>query len=275
MPALRKLIVYMPVFHKGYLDFFNSQKDSIEKIFLIDTALVSKLSTHEPDIAALETEQVQSILSSLGFDSEILGESSVSNLKNEKLLLVNDYVSRTLYKQHFSGSDVLWQSVFLRWDQDSVITEEPCDVSTTSDKEAVSFMLSAYEEVKNSSDWWRQVGAVLVRDGEIILSTYNRGVPTDAEPYQHGAIRDFLDVGVKPELSPTIHAEQLIVALAAKDGIPLKGLSVYVTHFPCSVCAKLLAHSGIKECFFAEGSSNGKGKEVLESAGITLSKVLC
>ena len=265
----------MPVFHKGYLDFFNSHKKDIEKIFLIDRVFVSKLSPHEPDIAALETVCVQSILSSLGFDSEILDESSVPSLKNKKLILVNDMVSRTLYERYFADSNVEWQSVFLRWDQDSVNVEEPCDVSTATNKEAVSFMKAAYNEAKNSSDWWRQVGAVLVKDGQIILSTYNRGVPTDAEPYQHGAIRDFLEVGEKPELSPTIHAEQLIVALAAKNGISLKGSTVYVTHFPCAVCAKLITHSGIKECFFAEGSSNGKGKEVLEAAGVTLGKVLC
>jgi dCMP deaminase len=265
----------MPVFHKGYLDFFNSHKDEIEKIFLIDTSLVSKLSAYEPDIAALETTHVQSILLSLGFDSEIIDEGSISSLKNKKLLLVNDAVSRTLHELYFEGSDIEWQSVFLRWDQDSVTVEEPCDVSTVTNKEAVFFMQAAYKEAKNSSDWWRQVGAVLVKDGEILLSAYNRGIPTDAEPYQHGAIRDFLEVGVKHELSSTIHSEQLIVALAAQNGVPMKGLTVYVTHFPCAVCAKLLAHSGIKECFFAEGSSNGKGKEVLETAGITLGKVLC
>lgn len=275
MSELRKLILYMPVFHKGYLDFFNSQKDVIEKILLIDKTFVSKLSPHEPDIAALETASVQGILSSLGFDSEIITESNIPSLKNDALMLVNDAVSRALHEQYLRGADVVWQSVFLRWDRDSVIAEEPCDVSTTTNKEAIAFMKSAYKEAENSSDWWRQVGAVLVKDGKIILSAYNRGIPTDAEPYQHGAIRDFLNVGEKHELSSTVHSEQLIVALAAQEGVPLKGSTMYVTHFPCSVCAKVLAFSGIKECLFAEGSSNGKGKEVLESAGITLTKVLC
>jgi dCMP deaminase len=46
-----------------------------------------------------------------------------------------------------------------------------------------------------------------------------------------------------------------------------------VSDFPCPTCAKLIAHTGIKELYFMKGYSQVAGKEVLEAAGITLRQI--
>ena len=62
----RDLIIYVPVIHKGYLEFFSKYKKTIGTVYLIDRKFVSKLSPHEPDIASLETKTVGKILITLG-----------------------------------------------------------------------------------------------------------------------------------------------------------------------------------------------------------------
>ena len=79
--------------------------------------------------------------------------------------------------------------------------------------------------------------------------------------------------GERQDLASTVHAEQYIIAKAAREGISVNGLSMYVTTFPCPVCAKLIACSGIKNIYFGEGGSNFDAKKVLESAGVKINYV--
>ncbi|HKK18017.1 MAG TPA: deaminase, partial [Opitutales bacterium] len=44
----------------------------------------------------------------------------------------------------------------------------------------------------------------------------------------------------------TVHAEQNAVSDAARRGVSLQGGIVYITHFPCINCAKILAAAGIR-----------------------------
>jgi len=76
--------------------------------------------------------------------------------------------------------------------------------------------------------------------------------------------------GERQDIANTIHAEQYIISQAAKEGIFTKGLSLYVTTFPCPVCAKLIACSGIQHLYFGEGGSNFDARKVLESVGVTI-----
>ncbi|OGZ27843.1 MAG: hypothetical protein A2365_03980 [Candidatus Nealsonbacteria bacterium RIFOXYB1_FULL_40_15] len=135
-------------------------------------------------------------------------------------------------------------------------------------------MQEATEESKKSSEWWRRIGAVLVKDGKTLIRRYNKDIPSDHTPYQLGEPRDFFKPGERHDIASTIHAEQGIVAEAAKSGISLEGSSIYVTTFPCPVCAKIIACSGIKRVYFAEGGSNFDAKKVLESAGLKIIHVV-
>jgi len=268
----RDLILYIPVLHKGYLDVLKKQKDHIAEVYLIENAFLQELTGLKPDIAAFDIPTTQLFLKALGIQNvSLFSKEGISSITSRKILLIQDEVSRNLYERYLRNADVEWLSVFLRWDRDSILTEMPVDDILISDDPLHREMIKrAYTEAQKSSDWWRQVGAVLVRDGKSIATAYNQGVPSDHTAYQVGAIRDLLKPGEKPELVNYIHAEQKIIAEAAKSGIPLDGSSLYLTHFPCPVCAKLIAYAGIQKLYFSEGSSALDGRTSLESANVEL-----
>jgi dCMP deaminase len=123
---------------------------------------------------------------------------------------------------------------------------------------------------KLTSCWWREVGAVLVEDEKLIFQTFNRHVPNENSPYVFGDPRDSVPSGEKSELSTAIHAEQNIIAWAAKEGIGLRGKYLYTTVFPCPVCVKLIAYSGISKLFFLTGHSSLGGENILRSQNVEI-----
>ena len=271
----KTLITHIPVIHRGFLDFFKSREKDIAEIYLIDENLFSELTQLKQDIASLSTETAMKFLNALGFQNIfILSKENILTLKGKNLLLINDEVSRNLHERYFQSGNVEWASVFLRWDSASVVAEIPVEgVGVSKDPFDIAMMQEAYQEAKKSGDWWRQVGAVVVQNKKVVGRAYNQGVPSDHTPYQEGMVRDFFKAGEKQELSNTVHAESQLIAEAAKNGIGLKDASLYVTHFPCAVCAKTLAYSGIKNLYFREGASTLDGKKVLEFAGIKITFV--
>lgn len=50
----------------------------------------------------------------------------------------------------------------------------------------------------------------------------------------------------------TIHAEQNLIAHAAKRGISINNASVFVTHSPCAKCTSLLIQSGAREITYID-----------------------
>ncbi len=44
----------------------------------------------------------------------------------------------------------------------------------------------------------------------------------------------------------TVHAEQNAIADAAKRGVSIDKSTIYVTHYPCINCAKMIIASGIR-----------------------------
>jgi len=271
------LILHIPVIHKGYLDFFNKIKikGRVSSIYLIDEKLQEKLSEIKRDIASIDSRVIKELFKKMGFQNVlILSKKNIRKIKNEKIILVQDEISRNLYNKYLKGKRVEWESAFLRWDRSRVLAEFPAKNVIVSKKPFdLKMMKEAYEESKKSGDWWRQIGAVLVKGGKIVARSYNMGVPNDNTPYQLGSIRDLFEAGEKQEMSPTIHAEQAIVSEAAKRGIKLLGSSLYLTHYPCPLCAKLVAYSGIKKLYFSEGASNLDGIKTLKSANVKVIRV--
>jgi len=66
----------------------------------------------------------------------------------------------------------------------------------------------------------------------------------------------------------TIHAEQNIITNCAKEGISLKGATMYVTTSPCKTCAKLIAGSGISKVYYATEYKDLSGVKYLNDLGI-------
>lgn len=269
------LILYIPVIHKGYLDFLNRVKNKVSKVFIIDADLQKELSEFKPDIASLDEKIVKDLLEKIGFENIfILSKDNFNEARGKEIILVRDEISRNLAEKYLKGEKIEWDSVFLRWDKEKVLADIPTDnVTVSKDDFDIGMMKEVLREAQKSGDWWRQVGAVAVRDNKIIARGYNQGTPTDNTPYQLGSLRDLFKAGEKQEFSPTIHAEQKIVAEAAKIGLSLGNASLYITHFPCPLCAKLVAYSGIKKLYFSEGAANLDGKIILESSGVAIIRI--
>jgi len=267
----KPLILYIPVIHKGYLDFLKGYKDKISKVYLIDKKLLKELSEFEPDIAYLEPEEIQSLLKSFGIGNIlVLGVKNMAEVENN-IILVNDEVSRNLQDKYLKGREVEWVNVFLRWDRSSILSKKPLDdIEISKDEFDKKIMEMAEKESENSSEWWRRIGAVLIKDKKVFIKANNKDLPSDHTPYQFGEPRDFFKPGERHDIASTIHAEQRIIAEAAKRGVSVAGASIYVTTFPCPVCAKIISCSGIKKVYFKEGGSNFDAKKVLESAGVKI-----
>jgi dCMP deaminase len=117
----------------------------------------------------------------------------------------------------------------------------------------------------------RHIGAVLVKDKRILATGYN-GVPSGlAHCEQVGCLRERLGIpsGTQHELCRGIHAEQNAVIQAARHGIAIDGATVYCTHQPCVLCAKILINAGVKEIVYREAYPDELATEMLAEAGIT------
>ena len=121
----------------------------------------------------------------------------------------------------------------------------------------------------------RQVGAIIVQDKRIVATGYNgapEGVTTCVEKQQ--CLRDLKGIksGTMQEICYAVHAEQNAVTQAARLGVSVKGATIYVTHQPCVLCAKILINSGIKRIVFKHGYPDEFSLEILKEAGIELVK---
>ena len=91
-----------------------------------------------------------------------------------------------------------------------------------------------------------QVGCLLVKDNRIISQGYNGFLPG----CPHTSI-----VRNNHEQA-TVHAEQNAICDCAKRGVSCQGATVYVTHYPCIICTRLLLASGINQIKYLEDYKN-------------------
>ncbi|NPV26708.1 MAG: dCMP deaminase family protein [Firmicutes bacterium] len=118
----------------------------------------------------------------------------------------------------------------------------------------------------------RQVGAVLV-DGEHIISTGYNGAPTGLPHcFDTGCLREQLQVppGERHELCVSVHAEQNVIIQAALHGSSTKGATLYCTHQPCSLCAKMIINAQIRKIVFKGDYPDTLAQQLLEAAGVEL-----
>lgn len=119
----------------------------------------------------------------------------------------------------------------------------------------------------------RQVGACIVKDNHLLSTGYNgapKGLPhcTDI-----GCTREKLNIpsGERQELCRAVHAEQN--AILQSHGKDLSGSTIYITTHPCVTCAKLLINAGISRIVYSEGYPDSLSVEMLNEAGIEITKM--
>ncbi|MDQ7788651.1 MAG: cytidine/deoxycytidylate deaminase family protein [Clostridia bacterium] len=133
------------------------------------------------------------------------------------------------------------------------------------------FMEQARLMARRSTCLRRQVGAVLVRDNRAVASGYN-GPPSRLLHCEErgGCLRAKLGVpsGQRQEICRALHAEQNVILQLAITGLSGSGTTLYVTHFPCFTCAKLLVQLGVQRIVFAEGYPDEFSGDLLKEAGV-------
>ena len=108
------------------------------------------------------------------------------------------------------------------------------------------------------------VGAVLVRDKRILTTGYNgapRGLPHCTEV---GCLM------VNDHCVRTLHAEQNAIIQGALHGVDVAGSTLYVTHQPCLVCAKMIINAGVERVVYGGDYPDDIARGFLEQAGVNL-----
>jgi deoxycytidylate deaminase len=190
------------------------------------------------------------------------------------LVVPDEEIMRDLVTRHGldAGRTLVRERTFLRWDRSWSQAGRPADHdgAVTADELHRRLALRAADEAEFSSDWWRRVGALVARDGVIVAVSHNEHRPTEYTPYLDGDPRNDFSRGVRMDLSTALHAEAGLIARAARDGVSLAGADLYVSTFPCPACARLIAETGFRRCFFAGPYAVLDGDAVLRAAGVKL-----
>ncbi|MCF7872591.1 MAG: cytidine/deoxycytidylate deaminase family protein [Candidatus Omnitrophica bacterium] len=137
------------------------------------------------------------------------------------------------------------------------------------------FMGVAFLVSKRSTCLRRKVGAVLVKDKQILATGYN-GAPRGITHCEvTGCLREKLKVpsGQRHEICRGLHAEQNVILQSALHGVSVKGSTIYITNSPCSICAKMIINAGIDEIVVFDDYPDKMAMEFLKEAKITLRKL--
>jgi dCMP deaminase len=127
----------------------------------------------------------------------------------------------------------------------------------------------AKEVSRRSTCLRRSIGALIVRDDQIVSTGYVGAPRKTRDSLEHGfCLRDRLGIphGQRYELCRSVHAEQNAVINAARAGVSLLGGDMYIfgsgpdgaapiNAFPCFICKKMIINAGLDRvvCSTAEG----------------------
>jgi dCMP deaminase len=272
----KQVLLYLPVVHAGHEAFFARHRDAAE-ILILGSGFKSEFKSLAKDIRALPPERSAQFLQLLlpGTPVRVVEPGDLpAALSADTLVLPDEDVTRTLAAAHRldEGRTLVFDQTFLRWDREWSQARRPADYDgKIAAGDLPRRLLSRARELSGrSSDWWRQVGAIAWRGNEVLGAAWNHHCPTEYAPYTDGDPRDSFSRGVRTDLCTAIHAEASVVAQAARSGVTLNGADLYVTTFPCPACARLIAESGFRRCYFADPYSVLDGDVILRAAGVEL-----
>jgi len=111
-----------------------------------------------------------------------------------------------------------------------------------------------------------QVGAVITIDNRVIATGYNGYFP--GAPH--------ISINVDHRELNTVHAEQNAIADAAKRGASINQATIYVSHYPCLNCAKMIIASGVRTVKYLHDYKNDPiTKDLFDQGQVTVTKYQC
>ncbi len=273
----RVLVAYVATPHSGYLKLFRSYGGIL---YVLGSEFVHEFPSLVRNLPSVTPEEIQKMVRALGIfeDVQILTRSNLWVVqKMHGITMPEERISHILAEKYFPNVLVIFDSFWhLRWDWGSVQKsrqpEGECTISTNELNRTL--MCEALGIAQHSPDWWRQIGALLVRNGKILLSAFNRHIPNEQSAYCYGDPRSNFETGERIDVSGALHAEIGIIAEVARLGISMEGCDLYVTTFPCPPCAYAVAFTGIKRLFYVDGYSLISGAETLETNNVKIIRVV-
>ena len=132
------------------------------------------------------------------------------------------------------------------------------------------YMNIAREVSRKSTCFRRAIGAIIIRDDQIISTGYAGAPRKTKDSIEHGfCLRDKLKIphGHRYELCRSVHAEQNAIINAARAGVSLLGGNMYlygsmpgkdgpIDALPCFICKKMIINAGLERviCSTKEGN---------------------
>jgi dCMP deaminase len=248
-------------------------------LYVLGKSFAADLPMLERDVRALDPQEVAIAAQAMGLAPQVRvleREDIPTLLTAARLIFSDDEVMRQVADTYLPRVPVIFETAFLRWDKMAAITAQPVDPDMIISRSEIDrlIMQAARTSAQRSSDWWRQVGAVIIKDGKAILVGHNQHQPTEHAPYIDGDPRSNFNAGERIDISTALHGESGLIACAAQQGISLQGASIAVTTFPCPNCALLIIRAGITTVYYADGYSNLHGQENFRLAGVGLVRVM-
>lgn len=121
-----------------------------------------------------------------------------------------------------------------------------------------------------------KTGCVVVKDGKVVAQGWNATLPGEIYCQNGECVREKENLHGGKEIDKvcSIHAEAYAVAECARAGISIDDSDVYVTTFPCVICARLLAKSGISRLFYMSDYMGGRlGESVLVKNNVKICQI--
>jgi len=139
------------------------------------------------------------------------------------------------------------------------------------------FLKLAYLVAERSTCLRHHVGAVIVRDRQILTTGYNGAASGVKDCLKLGCLRNEKGIpsGERHEICRAIHAEQNAIIQAGLHGIDVSGSTIYCTHSPCILCAKMIVNTKIKQFVTCGNYADKSFKSLFKEAGVqykTISK---
>ncbi len=122
----------------------------------------------------------------------------------------------------------------------------------------------------------RQVGAVIAKNKRILTTGYNGASSGIVSCKEKGeCIRRKLGIasGTQHEICYATHAEQNAIIQAARMGVSIDGATLYCTHQPCVICAKMIINSGIVRIVYKSGYPDDFAMRLLHEAGVEIEQM--
>ena len=119
------------------------------------------------------------------------------------------------------------------------------------------------------------VGSVIVKNKRILSTGYN-GAPGGMEHcLDIGCVRDLENIpsGTRHEKCRAVHSEQNAIIQAAIHGVSIEGATIYCTHQPCILCAKMIINANIKRVIYRNGYPDEDSLKFLHDASIEVERV--